>query len=115
MRYNRNPDVNKRGAANRRTLRRRYRMPADAAGTSVPTEKMNMLQRIRYVSDYCFALAGARAQKRGTAPTPGLSFELMQAGALWASESGAVRSTPNSARSSSRLVSRSRSRRNDGS
>ena len=85
MRYNRNPDVNKRGAANRRTLRRRYRMPADAAGTSVPIEKMNMLQRIRYVSNYCFALAESERRKGNRADVM-VVFELMQAGAMLAAK-----------------------------
>jgi hypothetical protein len=85
MRYNRNPDVNKRGAANRRTPRRRYRMPADAAGTSVPIEKMNMLQRLRYASNYCFALAESERRKGNRADVM-VVFELMQAGAMLAAK-----------------------------
>ena len=37
---------------------------SDAVGTSVPIEKMNMMQRIRYISDYFFALA-ERERKKG--------------------------------------------------
>jgi len=65
--------------------RRRYRMPADAVGTSVPIEKMNMVQRIRYVSDYCFALA-ERERKKGDRADLRFIIELMQVGALWAAK-----------------------------
>jgi hypothetical protein len=85
MRFNRNPDVNKRGAANRKTVRRRYRMPADVPGTSVPIEKMNMLQRIRYVSNYCFALAESERRKGNRADVM-VVIELMQAGAMLAAK-----------------------------
>jgi hypothetical protein len=76
MRFKRNTDGDKR---------RRYRMPADAVGTSVPIEKMNMLQRIRYVSDYFFALA-ERERKKGDRADVRLIVHLMQAGALWAAK-----------------------------
>jgi hypothetical protein len=76
MRFKRNTDGDKR---------RRYRMPADAVGASVPIEKMNMLQRIRYVSDYCFALA-ERERKKGDRANVRLIVELMQTGALWAAK-----------------------------
>jgi hypothetical protein len=85
MKYNRNSDVNKRRVVNRRTLRRRYHMPADAAGTSVPIEKMNMLQRIRYVSNYFFALAESERRKGNRADVM-VVFELMQAGAMLAAK-----------------------------
>jgi hypothetical protein len=85
MRYNRNPDVNKRGAANRRNLRRRYRMPADAAGTSMPIEKMSMLQRLRYAGDYCFARAESERRK-GNRANVMVVFELMKAGAMLAAK-----------------------------
>jgi hypothetical protein len=85
MRFKRNTDGDKRGAANRRTLRRRYRMPAEAAGTSVPIEKMNLVQRIRYASDCFFALA-ERERKKGDRADVRLILDLMQAGAPWATK-----------------------------
>ena len=58
---------------------------ASGVGTSVPIEKMNMMQRIRYVSDYCFALA-ERERKKGDRADVRLIVQLMQAGALWATK-----------------------------
>ncbi len=46
---------------------------------------MNMMQRIRYVSDYCFALA-ERERKKGDRADVRLIVHLMQAGALWATK-----------------------------
>jgi hypothetical protein len=88
MMHTRNTDGNKRGAANRRIPRRRYRMaaaPRDAGGTSMPIEEMNMLQRLRYASDYFFALA-ERERKRGDRGDLAVIVALMQAGAMAAAK-----------------------------
>jgi hypothetical protein len=84
MRFNRNADVNKRGAAKQRN----YRMaaaPRDAGGTSMPIEKMSMLQRLRYTSDYFFTLAESE-RKKGNRADVKVIFELMQAGAMLAAK-----------------------------
>ena len=83
MRF-RKADGNKRGAANGRILRRSYHIAAaamDAGGPSIPIEKMNMLQRLRYASDYFFALA-ERERKKGDRANVTVIVELMQAGAM---------------------------------
>jgi hypothetical protein len=85
MRHNLNTDGNKRGAANRRIPRRRYRMAAAPSGTSMPIEGMNMLQRLRYVSDYFFGLA-ERERKRGDRADLAVIVALMQAGAMSAAK-----------------------------
>jgi hypothetical protein len=88
MRHNRNTDDNKRGAANRRIPRRRYRMaaaPSDAGGTSMPIEKMSPLQRLRYASD-CFFTLAERERKRGDRADLRVFVALMQAGAMSAAK-----------------------------
>jgi hypothetical protein len=88
MRHNRNTDGNKRGAANPRIPRRRYRMaaaPRDAGGTSMPIEKMSMLQRLRYASDYFFGLA-ERERKKGDRGDVTVIVALIQAGATIAAK-----------------------------
>jgi hypothetical protein len=87
MRHNRDTDGNKPGAANRRIPRRRYRMAAapSAGGTSMPIEEMNMLQRLRYASDYFFALA-ERERKKGDRGDVRVIVALMQAGAMAAAK-----------------------------
>jgi hypothetical protein len=84
MRLNRNTDGNKRGAANRRNPRRRYRRAA-APRDAVPIEKMSMLQRLRYASDYFFWLA-ERERKKGDRGDVTVIVALMQAGAMIAAK-----------------------------
>ncbi len=88
MRHTRNIDGNKRGAANRRSPRRRYRIaaaPGDAGGPSVPIEQMDMLQRLRYVTDYFLTLA-ERERKKGDRGDVAATVALMQAGAMVAAK-----------------------------
>ena len=88
MRVSRKADGNKRGEANGRNLRRSYRIAAaamDAGGPSIPVEKMNMLQRLRFASD-CFFSMAERERKKGDRANVTVIVELMQAGAMFAAK-----------------------------
>ncbi len=88
MRFSRKADRNTRGATNGRILRRSYHIAAtamDAGGPSIPIEKMNMLQRLRYASDYFFALA-ERERKKGDRANAAVIVARMQDGAMFAAK-----------------------------
>ena len=87
MRFSRKADGNTRGATNGR-IRRSYHIAAtamDAGGPSIPIEKMNMLQRLRYASDYFFAQAESE-RKKGHRANVTRIFELMNAAATYAAK-----------------------------
>jgi hypothetical protein len=88
MRFSRKDAGNTRGATNGRILRRNYHIAAtamDAGGPSIPIEKMNMLQRLRYASDCFFALAECE-RKKGDRANAAVIVGLMQAGAMVAAK-----------------------------
>jgi hypothetical protein len=88
MRFSHKADGSKRGAANGRILRRSYHIAAaamDAGGPSIPIEKMNMLQRLRYASDYFLALAESE-RKKGHHANVMFIFELTNAAATCAAK-----------------------------
>jgi hypothetical protein len=72
----------KRGTRNQRTVRRRQKM-ADV--TCVSVLKLDLLQRLRYASDFFFSLA-EREREKGDRADLTFVVAMMQSGAIWAAK-----------------------------
>ena len=88
MTFERKTGGSKRGTPNRRTAHRRQGIAEtmkDVTCAPVPTVEFSMLQRLRFTSDYCFALA-ERERKKGDLANLAFVVALMQIGATSAAK-----------------------------